>query len=86
MVVCWKRELLNEVIRVRELVLSKTKGLLRNRTYAERLYSEDHFRTLLREAGFVRLTVQPNAFVFNPDNGIDYGIATHRMLITAAKR
>ena len=84
-VVCWKRELVNDVIRVREVVLSKTKGLLRDRTYAERLYTREHLLSLLREAGFVRPTVKPNAFVFNPENGTDYGIATHRMLITATK-
>jgi D-alanine-D-alanine ligase len=84
-VVCWKREIVDDVIRVREMVLSKTGGLLRDRTYAERLYVPERLRALLREAGFVQITMQPNAFVYSPDDGTDYGIATHRTLITAIK-
>ncbi|MGQ4807813.1 2-methoxy-6-polyprenyl-1,4-benzoquinol methylase, mitochondrial [Candidatus Entotheonellaceae bacterium PAL068K] len=84
-VVCWRRELSDDVIRVREMVLSKSKGLLRNRTYAERLYHSEHLRTLLLEAGLVRSTFYPNAFVFDPEDGMDYGIATHRTLVIATK-
>lgn len=84
-VVCWKRELADDVIRVREMVISKRKGLLRDRTYAERLYTQERLQTLLREAGFASIAVQPNAFVVQAENGTDYGIAAHRMLITAHK-
>ncbi|MCZ6875687.1 MAG: methyltransferase domain-containing protein [bacterium] len=85
-VVCWKRELDDDVIRVREMVISKTQGLLRDRTYAERLYTQKRLQALLAGAGFVQFNVQPNAFVIHSENGTDYGIATHRMLITATKR
>jgi D-alanine-D-alanine ligase len=85
LVVCWKRELVNDVIRVREIVLSKTQGLLRDRTYAERLYHPDYLCELLHDTGFVRSKVHPDAFVFSPKADTDYGIATHRMLITARK-
>jgi D-alanine-D-alanine ligase len=84
-VVCWKRELVHDVVRVREMVLSKRTGLLRDRTYAERLYSADSLRTLLSEGGFVGIDVQHNAFVHNPNAGTDYGLATNRMLITAIR-
>ncbi|MDH3603860.1 MAG: class I SAM-dependent methyltransferase [Candidatus Tectomicrobia bacterium] len=84
-VVCWRREMAGNVIRVREMVLSKTKGLLRDRGYAERLYPTERLYLLLKEAGFTDPIVQPNAFVFNPEDGTDYGIATHRMLVTAVK-
>ena len=84
-VVCWKRELEGDVIRVRELVLSKTKGLLRDRTYAERFFRPERLCLLLKEAGFVDPTLQPNTFVFSPDDGRDYGLATHRMLVTGTK-
>lgn len=84
-VVCWKRDLVGDVIRVREVVFSKTQGLLRDRTYAERLYSPERLRTLLRAVGFVNPKVHRKAFVFNPDTGTDYGLATHRTLITATK-
>jgi hypothetical protein len=45
-VVCWKRELVHDVIRVRELVVSKATGMLRDRAYAERLYSPESIRQL----------------------------------------
>ena len=85
-VVCWKRELAQDVIRVRELVLSKTTGLLRDRAYAERLYSQECIRTLLTEAGFRDSAIQQEAFVYDPDHDTDYGLATNRMLVTAIKR
>jgi D-alanine-D-alanine ligase len=84
-VVCWKRELGQDVVRVREMVLSKASGLLRDRTYAERLYSAESLHTLLSAVGFTNITVQHNAFVYHPDNGTDYGLATNRMLLTATK-
>jgi D-alanine-D-alanine ligase len=84
-VVCWKRELADDVVRVREVVLSKTQGLLRDRTYVERLYSPERLRTLLRAVGFVNAKVRRKAFIYNPDTGTDYGLATHRTLITATK-
>ena len=85
-VVCWKRELAQDVIRVRELVLSKATGLLRDRAYAERLYSPDCIRTLLTEAGLRDIVIQHEAFVYDPDRDTDYGLATNRMLVTAFKR
>lgn len=86
MVVCWKRELVQDVIRVRELVVSKTAGLVRDRTYAERLYSTAGIRQLLHETGFDNVVIHQGAFVYDPDQGTDYGLATNRMLVTARKR
>lgn len=85
-VVCWKRELVHDVIHVRELVLSKTGGLLRNRTYAERLYSPERIHALLGEAGFGQIVLRRAAFVHDPDGCTDYGLATTRMLVTAVRR
>jgi D-alanine-D-alanine ligase len=85
-VVCWKRELVDDVIRVREIVLSKTTGLLRDRTYAERLYSPERIRALLTEQGFRDMTARREALVYHPDDTKDYGLATTRMLVTAVKR
>jgi D-alanine-D-alanine ligase len=84
-VVCWKRELVHDVIRVRELVLSKATGLLRDRAYAERLYSPESIRQLLTDVGFHDIVIQHGAFVYDPAQGTDYGLATNRMLVTAAK-
>jgi D-alanine-D-alanine ligase len=85
MVVCWRRELVDDVVRVREMVLSKTEGLVRDRTYAERLYHPERLRTLLREVGFVNPRVHRQAFVYSPDETTDYGLAAHRTLFTAIK-
>ncbi len=84
-VVCWKRELIDDVMRVREMVLSKKQGLLRDRTYAERLYRPETLCNLLLAAGFVEPEVRSNAFVHNPEEGTDYGLATHRMLVTVTR-
>jgi D-alanine-D-alanine ligase len=85
-VICWRRELVHEMIRVREVVLSKTTGLVRDRTYAERLYTPEGLRTLLLEAGFGDILIQRGALVSTPDAEQDYGLATTRMLVTATKR
>ena len=45
-VVCWRRELEGDVIRVREMVLSKAQGLVRDRTYAEPRLKVDHHDVL----------------------------------------
>ena len=84
-VVCWKRELVHDVICVRELVLSKATGLLRDRTYAERLYSPEAIHHLLTAVGFHDIVIQQGAFVYDPDHDTDYGLATNRMLVTAVK-
>jgi SAM-dependent methyltransferase len=84
-VVCWRRALVHDVIRVRELVLSKATGMLRDRAYAERLYSPESIRQLLTDVGFHDIVIQRGAFVYDPDQGTDYGLATNRMLVTAAK-
>jgi D-alanine-D-alanine ligase len=84
-VVCWKRELLHDIIRVRELVVSKTTGVLRDRAYSERLYSPEAIQTSLAAVGFRDIVIQHGAFVYDPDQGTDYGLATNRMLVTAVK-
>jgi D-alanine-D-alanine ligase len=84
-VVCWRRELVHDLIRVRELVVSKATGMLRDRAYAERLYSPESIRRLLTDVGFHDIVIQRGAFVYDPDQGTDYGLATNRMLVTAAK-
>jgi D-alanine-D-alanine ligase len=84
-VVCWKRERVGDVIRVREMVLSKTKGLLRDRAYAERLYRPDRLHAMLEAVGFDNHKIHDNVLIYEPDDGRDYGLATHRMLITVTK-
>lgn len=84
-VVCWKRELVQDTILVREMVLSKSTGMLRDRTYTERLYSQESLHNMLLEVGFTDVKAHNDLFVHNPDVDTDYGLATHRLLITATK-
>ena len=62
-----------------------TRGLLRDHTYAERLYQPERLCTVRREAGLIHAKVHQQALVYKPDTGTDYGLATHRILITATK-
>lgn len=84
-VVCRKRELGHDVVCVQEMVLSKATGLVRDRTYAGRLYRPQCLRTLPLQVGFFDVEVGYNIFVHHPDADIDYDLATNRMLIIATK-
>jgi hypothetical protein len=66
------------------MVLSKTPGLLRDRTYAARLYPPERL-CLLRQAGLVNLKVHRRVLVYQPDTGREYGLATHRTLAMTTK-
>jgi hypothetical protein len=68
------------------MVLSKQTGLLRDRTYSERLYSRDRIQTLLHDVGFAKIEMPCETLVYNPEGGTDYGLATNRMTVMATKR
>jgi D-alanine-D-alanine ligase len=76
--VCRRRELTADTVSVREIVLSKTKGLIRDRTYAIRFYEPAKISELLEQAGFEGLKIITD---FSPhvDQG-DYGFMNHRMI------
>ncbi len=78
-----ERELADNMIRVRETVVSREKGLLREGTYCERLYKEDEFVGLLEQAGFDRIRLLKD-FSSHPNPG-DYGFMTQRVVVTAVK-
>jgi D-alanine-D-alanine ligase len=81
-VVCRERELDGAVIRAREVVLSRTKGLLRENRYAIRAYRPDELETLFTEAGFSDVAVSrgPEA-----EGRGDLGFMNHRIILTARK-
>ncbi len=82
-VVCREREIRDNVACAREMVLSKKKGLIRDRTYAVRLYDPLGLAALLKAAGFARVTVQND---FSPHHGAgDYGFMNRRMIATGQK-
>lgn len=82
-IVCRQRELKDNIIKAREIVISKKKGLLRDGYYCERLYDEDKIKGLLEETGFGNLSVKKNISLHNVKR--DYGFLTSRMIVTASK-
>jgi D-alanine-D-alanine ligase len=82
-VVCRQRERDGDTIGAREMVISKAKGLIRDRTYCMRLYEPQGLAAAATRAGFANAAIHTD---FSPHlNKGDYGFMNHRMIITAQK-
>ncbi len=77
-VVCRERSLQANTLYTREMVVSKKKGLIRNRTYCIRLYNAQTLGALLEETGFKRRHVHTD-FAPHQRTG-DYGFMNRRIL------
>jgi D-alanine-D-alanine ligase len=77
-VVCRHRELQGNLINARELVIDKQKGLIRDQTYAIRLYDSESLEVLLQQGRFSKVKVYTN-FSPHPSDG-DYGFMNNRMI------
>ena len=84
MVVCRQRELQGELLCVREIVLSRQKGLIRDQTYAIRLYDSQTLVGLFSHVGFSRVKVYTD-FSPHQSNG-DFGFMNNRMIVTGQKQ
>lgn len=82
-IVCRKRQLQGDIVKAREIVVSKSRGLLRDGCYCERIYDKDKIARLLSIAGFENLSIKRNISLHG--KGEDYGLLTSRMIVTAAK-
>jgi hypothetical protein len=82
-VVCRQRSLADEALTCREMVISKTKGLIRDETYRISLYSRERIEAMLKSAGFGRIFIQKDAPSHDEDG--DYGCMTNRMIVIAQK-
>ncbi len=82
-VVCRERELQGNRLAARELVMSKTTGLIRDENYAVTLYDADRLSTLFRAAGFQQIAVHTDFSLHRGDG--DYGFMNHRMVVTGRK-
>lgn len=84
MLVCRRRELKADTVSVRELVVSRKKGLIRDRSYAIRFYESEQISELLGRVGFkgVRLIKDFTAYRARAD----YGFMNQRMIATGEKR
>jgi D-alanine-D-alanine ligase len=78
-----ERELADNLIRVRETVVSGARGLLREGTYCERLYREDELAGLLKQAGFGQIDFKTD--FSSHENPGDYGFMTQRVIVTAVR-
>jgi D-alanine-D-alanine ligase len=82
-VVCREREIIGDKVQAREMVLSKKNGLIRDRTYAVRLYDSQGISDLLYRAAFENISVLTD---FSPHRYKgDYGFMNRRMIATGQK-
>ena len=82
-VVCRQRELRSESICAREMVISKRDGLIRDRTYAVRLYESQALASLFEAVGFDHIRIHTD---FSPHRlEGDYGFMNRRMLAVGQK-
>lgn len=82
-VICRQRELKEDSIHAREMVLSKQRGIIRDQTYSVRLYGAKTIAALLEDVGFGTVHVRTG---FSPHrcHG-DYGFMNNRILATGRK-
>ncbi len=83
MVVCRYRELSEETVYAREMVLSKQSGLIRDATYAVRLYTAESLSSQIRNAGFADPEIHTDFSPHQKDG--DYGFMNCRMIAVAHK-
>jgi D-alanine-D-alanine ligase len=82
-IVCRQREIQGEVVCAREIVLSKTDGLIRDQTYSIRLYDAASLLVLMESAGFTRITAHTDFSPHEADG--DYGFMNNRLIVTGQK-
>ena len=82
-VVCRQREIQGDVICAREMVLDKTQGMIRDQTYAIRLYDTESLLKLLGGAGFSCIKIHSNFSPHQKDG--DYGFMNSRLIATGQK-
>ena len=80
LVVCREREFKDSSVSVRELVLSKQAGLVRDTGYAIRFYDSDTLVSMLEQAGFAQIEIITNFSIFGDS---DHGFMNCRMIARA---
>jgi D-alanine-D-alanine ligase len=83
-VVCRQRELHQDMIRAREMVIHKRSGLVRDRNYGMRLYDGQTLKSLVSCAGFEHVRVYKDFTSYRGDG--DVGFMDHRIIVTAQKK
>jgi len=78
-----ERELGDDIIYSREMVVSKKGGCIRDKTYCTHLYSPERISGLLYSVGFPSITCKKD--FMNREAEGDYGCMTNRMIVKAKK-
>lgn len=81
LIVCRDRKLESDGIVVREVVLSRQKGLIRDITYFSRLFKKVELLNIFRDAGFREVSFI-DEFTPHKTRG-DYGMLTNRTIVSA---
>jgi len=82
-VVCRLRELDGRMICAREMVLSKSRGEIRDKSYCIRLYEGEELGKLVSQAGYANVKVHTDLTPFQ--KGRDLGCMNHRLILCAQK-
>ena len=82
-VVCRRRHMTQKALYCREMVISRTKGLIRDETYFINLYDPETIKALLKSAGFGGIEIRKDVPT-HEKNG-DYGAMSNRMIVIAQK-
>jgi D-alanine-D-alanine ligase len=83
-VVCRRREMREDRVFVRELVLSKQRGMIRDRNYSIRIFEPDEVIEMLEGAGFGEVRIVGD---FSPHRTRgDYGFMNYRMIALGRKK
>lgn len=77
------RELGNDIIFSREIVISEKKGCIKDRTYCTRLYTPEKISEIMYHVGFSTITFQKD-FMNRRSKG-DFGCMTNRMVVMGEK-
>lgn len=83
LVVCRTRTLAGDLVRTREMVLSKKRGLIRDRYYSLALHDPESMARLLADLGFCDVEVTGDFSPFERKG--DFGFMNFRMVVTAGK-
>ena len=75
-----EKELGNDIIYSREMVVSRKRGCIQDRTYCTHLYSPEKITSILHSVGFSSVNLQKD-FMNRGAQG-DYGCMTNRMIVT----
>ena len=81
LIVCRDRTLVNDGVIVREVVLSKKRGLVRDITYFTRLYEKEEIHSILKNIGFREVSFV-DEFKPHKTKG-DYGMLSNRVVVSA---